>query len=59
MGLENVIISYDQITEEFASVLSIQQHARNITGLPGSKHDIQIQKHPPEVFYKKGVLRNS
>ena len=58
MGLENVITSYYQITKVFESVLSIQQHARNITELPGSKHDIQIQKQPPEVFYKKGVLRN-
>ena len=26
--------------------------------MTGSKHDIQIQKQPPEVFYKKGVPRN-
>ena len=58
MSLEIVITSYYQITEVFESVLSIQQHARNVTGWPGSKHDIQIQKHPPEVFCKKGVLRN-
>ena len=58
MGLENVITSYYQITEVFESVLSIQQHARNITGWPRSKYDIQIQKQPLEVFYKKSVLRN-
>ena len=58
MDLENVITSYYQITEVFESVLSIQQHARNITAWPGSKHGIQIQKQPPEVFYKKGVPRN-
>ena len=41
----NVITSYYQITEIFESVISIQQHARNITGWPpGSKHGIQIEK---------------
>ena len=53
-----LLLLYYQITEVFESVLSIQQDARNITGRPGSKYDIQIQKQPPEVFYKKGVPRN-
>ena len=53
-----LLLLYYKITEVFESVLSIQEHARNINGWPGSKHDIEIQKEPPEVFYKKGVLRN-